>query len=543
MKNKTITAFLAALMLAGSLSVTAEAATSGTSGNTVWKYDSGTKTVTFTGNGATGNYSGTDDVPWVSATKSGETTTLSAEKVIKTAENELHYVEKRSNSALYDKRANTGNNNYTKYAADLYPSLQANAWCDMFVGWCVWTASGKNKTVANKALCGGLGSAYTPTSASKYKSAGRWTTTDPKVGDQVFFRNSSRICHTGLVYKVTDTNIYTIEGNTLAQASSSSNGGEVLRKTYSRSFWKIAGYGHPIYNQSITQSTPLEIEKVVFKEGITKLGANLFTHRYDVKTLVIPKSVTEISAYAFSYGRGIDDVYYGGSAEDWRKVKIGIGNYHVEHADIHYGSVVSSSDSDSVDSLNKGTQTLEILSQPSSTTVEANKLHKFTIITNGVEADYSWQVSTDSGKTWRDFSEKWTAKTANLYFTVTPEMHGWKFRCVVSSGKKKVTSKAFMVSIKGVEEELKITKQPKKVTTKVGKKVTFTVKANTAAKYQWQYKTASGSKWLDVELWKSATSPKLEMTAKKKYNGWSFRCKVTAGTKSVNSKAVKLIYK
>ena len=38
-----------------------------------------------------------------------------ADKVIEIAENEVGYLEKASNSNLYEKNANAGSNNYTKY--------------------------------------------------------------------------------------------------------------------------------------------------------------------------------------------------------------------------------------------------------------------------------------------------------------------------------------------------------------------------------------------------------------------------------------------
>ena len=37
------------------------------------------------------------------------------DKVIKIADAEVGYLEKKSNSNLYDKTANAGSNNYTKY--------------------------------------------------------------------------------------------------------------------------------------------------------------------------------------------------------------------------------------------------------------------------------------------------------------------------------------------------------------------------------------------------------------------------------------------
>lgn len=60
----------------------------------------------------------------------------SIEKVLSIARQEIGYLEKRSNSQLDSKTANAGSNNYTKYARDLYPSLQGSRGAI-----CLWTGA------------------------------------------------------------------------------------------------------------------------------------------------------------------------------------------------------------------------------------------------------------------------------------------------------------------------------------------------------------------------------------------------------------------
>lgn len=163
------------------------------------------------------------------------------EKLINIARAEVGYLEKKSNKDLDSKTANAGSSNYTKYARDLYPSLQGQAWCDMFVDWCFVQAFGEVR--ARQLLCGGF-SAYTPTSAQYYKDKGQWHTC-PEPGDQIFFRNSVRICHTGIVTKVTSERVYTIEGNTSGASGVVANGGGVREKSYPLAHSGIAGYGRP----------------------------------------------------------------------------------------------------------------------------------------------------------------------------------------------------------------------------------------------------------------------------------------------------------
>ena len=171
-------------------------------------------------------------------------TTTIADKLIAVAEAEVGYLEKKSNSQLDSKTGNAGSGNYVKYWRDMDKSLQGEAWCGCFVNWCFFKAYGKD--TAKKLTCGGLYDFYTPDMAQYYKDAGQWHT-KPKKGDVIFFKNSERIYHTGIVYKVTGSTVYTIEGNTSSGSQVIANGGAVCKKSYSMSLERIAGYGRPIY--------------------------------------------------------------------------------------------------------------------------------------------------------------------------------------------------------------------------------------------------------------------------------------------------------
>lgn len=180
---------------------------------------------------------------------------MNAQDVIRIAKTEVGYLEKRSNANLDSKTGNAGMWNYTKYWRDLKPCFQAQPWCDAFVSWCVLKACGGDRNKADQVLCGGLDSFYTPTSAQKYKSAGRWSTV-PHAGDQIFFKNSRRIYHTGIVTGVTKTTVLTIEGNTSGGSSVIANGGGVREKAYAIGNSRIAGYGRPIYEADSIKPVP-----------------------------------------------------------------------------------------------------------------------------------------------------------------------------------------------------------------------------------------------------------------------------------------------
>ena len=171
-----------------------------------------------------------------------------AKQLVAIAEAEIGYHEKASNSNLDSKTANSGNKNFTKYGRDLFNAGFFNGnkngfdWCAQFPTWCVWKLTGKNKAKAEYILCvGGDLSAGCGFALKYYKAAGRFDKT-PKVGDQIFFKYSndnSTADHTGIVVRVTDSLVETIEGN---------SGNEVKRKAYQRNDKTIIGYGHPRYD-------------------------------------------------------------------------------------------------------------------------------------------------------------------------------------------------------------------------------------------------------------------------------------------------------
>ena len=191
------------------------------------------------------------------------------ERVIQTALQEKGYLEKESLSNLDDKTKNAGDKNYTKYWRDLCPSLQGNPWCGDFINWCFQKAYGRS--VALKLMCAEKTgySYYTPTMANYFKSQGRFFKNDPIIGDIIFFKNSTRINHVGLVINVDKTYVYTIEGNTSSISGVVANGGGVFCKKYLLSNKRIAGYGRPNYSilSQDKASNPYPVPTKLIKEG------------------------------------------------------------------------------------------------------------------------------------------------------------------------------------------------------------------------------------------------------------------------------------
>ena len=182
-----------------------------------------------------------------------------ASELVAIAEAEVGYLEKKSNADLDSKTGNAGSKNYTKYARDLHKAgyYQANKngyeWCEVFNDWCHWIASGKDAKLAQEVIFQtGVYGAGCTWSAKCYRDAGRFYST-PKVGDQIYFGTKGNETHTGIVYKVDSSKVYTIEGNTSGASGVIANGGGVCKKSYSLSYDKIVGYGRPKYDAEVVK--------------------------------------------------------------------------------------------------------------------------------------------------------------------------------------------------------------------------------------------------------------------------------------------------
>lgn len=165
------------------------------------------------------------------------------ERLVATAEDQIGYMGKRSNSQLDDFKANTSGL-WNKYARDLdalvdFYNGKKNGydWCDVFVDWCFVHTFGRD--LAQKLLCQpnkslGAGTKY---SMNYYKQKGRFFST-PQLGDQIFFGTSSSVWHTGIVSKVQSGYAHTVEGN-------AGNPSAVRAARYVVGGKNILGYGRP----------------------------------------------------------------------------------------------------------------------------------------------------------------------------------------------------------------------------------------------------------------------------------------------------------
>ena len=189
------------------------------------------------------------------------------QKLIDWALGWVGYLEKKDGNTkyLWDKTANAGSNNYTCFAYELAQtsilngSKQGYPWCTTFYLdglYQCFKDLGEDKIrqaiyIPKNSLAGGCYYAV-----QYYKAAGKFGSA-PQLGAQIFFNDSSgEACHTGIVYGFDSSTVWTVEGNTSGASGVIDNGGGVCKKSYSRSYSRIAGYGYP--NWSILEQTYTE---------------------------------------------------------------------------------------------------------------------------------------------------------------------------------------------------------------------------------------------------------------------------------------------
>lgn len=190
------------------------------------------------------------------------------EKVILIAKNEIGYLEKKSNSQLDSKTANSGSANYTKYWRDVKPSYQGQPWCACFVSWCFMKAFGLNKA---KKLLKHWPYVYCPTMSGLFT-----LNANPKVGDIVIFKHNDTFTHTGLVTAVVGDRFYTTEGNTSGASGIIANGGGVCAKSYLNSQMPGTKFCTPdwkIVNGTSTNTSNTGGKKYMFTTEIVVAGS------------------------------------------------------------------------------------------------------------------------------------------------------------------------------------------------------------------------------------------------------------------------------
>ena len=173
-----------------------------------------------------------------------------------------------------------------------------------------------------------------------------------------------------------------------------------------------------------------------------------------------------------------------------------------------------------------------VTAQPQSVTVVSGKTVAFKVSASGTGVSYQWQYSSDSGKTWKN----WSGKTSSsVSVTATSKNNGVRYRCRVKNSVGSVYSAAAKLT---VVKKPTVTSNPASVTAAKGSAAAFRVKATGGAlSYQWQYSADGGKTWKN---WSGKTSSSVSVTATANNNGVRYRCRVKNAAGTAYSAAAKL---
>jgi Putative peptidoglycan binding domain/CHAP domain len=144
--------------------------------------------------------------------------------------------------------------NINKYAQWYDPDLNGQAWCAIFVSYCLYQAGFRNRIDTDK------GFHDTITGSRWFKTQNRWFK-DPLPGDIVFFnwqdekdKLPSEANHVAFyIGRTQDNRIITLDGN--SPPDDESNTGQVRYKVRPFNF-TVMGFGRPAYSNVISTSIP-----------------------------------------------------------------------------------------------------------------------------------------------------------------------------------------------------------------------------------------------------------------------------------------------
>jgi len=81
-----------------------------------------------------------------------------------------------------------------------------------------------------------------------------------------------------------------------------------------------------------------EFEEFVLSDSISIIPDCFFHHCYNLKRVFIPNTITDIRDAAFEFCTSLEEVYYGGSEAEWKKINIGNGNGVLDNVKFIYGA-------------------------------------------------------------------------------------------------------------------------------------------------------------------------------------------------------------
>jgi hypothetical protein len=133
---------------------------------------------------------------------------------------------------------------------------------------------------------------------------------------------------------------------------------------------------------------------------------------------------------------------------------------------------------------------------------------------------YQWQYRRNATANWTNTTMT-GYNTATLTVGATLARNGYEYRCVLTGSKNsKIESKGAVLH---VGDPVVITAQPADVTAAVGETAVFTVAADNAYAYQWQFYNPLNAVWKNTSADGNTTNT-LNVTVKSNNNNYQYRC-------------------
>ena len=107
-------------------------------------------------------------------------------------------------------------------------------------------------------------------------------------------------------------------------------------------FWSCTGLRSITISNSVTSIGSYAfygctgLTSITIPNSVTRIGDEAFWNCTGLTSITIPNSVTRIGDRAFIGCTGLKDVYYTGSKDEWKAISIGVDNYCLFNATIHY---------------------------------------------------------------------------------------------------------------------------------------------------------------------------------------------------------------
>ncbi|MDO4467090.1 MAG: hypothetical protein Q4C49_08790 [Bacillota bacterium] len=249
---------------------------------------------------------------------------------------------------------------------------------------------------------------------------------------------------------------------------------------------------------------------------------------------------SNVSSYLWQYSQdGGQNWYTASSFEGYttRKISFTVNNYR---STLSFRCKITGLDgkvtyTDAVKFIKGGSAT--ILSQPTNVTGLIGDSVTFTVKAENVDS-YTWYYSPDNGASWYTASSFAGYNTNSVSFTSTSYRASLLYKCKLTGNDKRVIYTDVVRFV--LHEPAKIVSEPEDYYGLDGENVSFTVVAENAKSYVWQYSNDGGTNWYTASSFAGYNTDTLSFSMTSYRRSIPYRCKVVGKDgKEVYSKVVR----